>query len=174
MKEQLIATYMSTAKLFAELSHARRLKVGAIIVKDNRIISIGYNGMPSGWDNNCEDVQWMSADAGQWFSPDEIAVEWPFEDDFVDPDGNKIPWRYRLVTKPEVLHAESNAIVKLARSNESGEGSDMFVTHSPCIECAKLIAQTGIKRVFYSQNYRNDSGIKFLKKSGVHVIFLES
>lgn len=130
---------MDVAKTFAELSHARRLHVGAIVVKDDRIISIGYNGMPAGWDNNCEDEIW-------------------------DKTGD-----YELKTKPEVLHAETNAIAKLAKSTESGDGADLFVTHAPCIECAKLIYQSGIRRVFYGKAYRDDSGIKFLEKSGVTV-----
>ncbi len=78
-------------------------------------------------------------------------------------------YRYRLVTKPEVLHAESNAIAKLAKSSDSGDGADLFVTHSPCIECAKLIYQSGIRRVYYGQNYRDDAGIKFLRMSGIEV-----
>ena len=130
---------MATAKIFAELSHARRLHVGAIVVKDDRIISIGYNGMPAGWDNNCED---------------EINNE--------------------LKTKPEVLHAESNAIAKLAKSSESGLGSDIFITHAPCMECAKLIYQSGIKRVYFGMAYRDDAGIKFLEKSGITVENVQS
>jgi len=131
MKPKMIKAYMDTAKVFAELSHARRLHVGAIVVKDDRIISIGYNGMPSGWDNCCETVD--------------------------------------NTTKPEVLHAETNAIAKLARSTESGDGAAMFITHSPCIECAKLIYQSGIKEVYYGNDYRDDAGIEFLKKSGISV-----
>jgi len=131
---------MDIARRTSELSHARRLHVGAIVVKDDRIISIGYNGMPAGWDNNCEDE-----------------IKWPNGD---------IKF---LTTKPEVLHAETNAIAKLARSNESGLGSDMFITHSPCLDCAKLIFQSGIKRVFYSEKYRDDTGTQFLKKSGIEV-----
>ena len=130
---------MSTAKIFAELSHARRLHVGAIVVKDDRIISIGYNGMPAGWDNNCED-------------------------ELHQPIG-----RVDLVTKPEVLHAESNAIAKLAKSSESGLGADIFITHAPCLDCAKLIYQSGIKRVYFGMAYRDDAGIRFLKNSGVEV-----
>lgn len=142
MKEKFKKAYMDVAKRFAELSYARRLHVGAIVVKDDRIISIGYNGMPAGWDNNCEY---------------EIIIE---EDEkFIKS----------LKTRPEVLHAESNAIAKLAKSNDSGDGADLFVTHSPCIECAKLIFQSGIKRVFYSENYRDNFGIEFLEKSGVKV-----
>ena len=135
---------MDIARRTAELSHARRLHVGAIVVKDDRIISIGYNGMPAGWDNNCEDE-----------------IKWPNGD---------IKF---LTTKPEVLHAETNAIAKLARSNESGLGSDMFITHSPCLDCAKLIFQSGIKRVFYSEEYRDDTGTEFLKKSGIEVTHVD-
>jgi dCMP deaminase len=140
MKEKFKQAYMKTAQTFAELSHARRLKVGALVVKDDRIISIGYNGMPAGWDNNCE-----------------YEMKWP---------NGEIRF---LETKQEVLHAESNAIAKLARSNESGEGSTMFITHSPCIECAKLIYQSGIKQVYYGLQYRDDAGVVFLQKSKIFV-----
>ena len=140
MKEKFRNAYMKTAETFAELSSARRLHVGAIIVKDDRIISIGYNGMPSGWNNNCED------DFG------------------LDLNGNPT-----LVTKPEVLHAETNAIAKLARSNESGLGSTMFITHAPCLDCAKLVYQSGINTVFYRNSYRDEKGIQFLEKAGVAV-----
>lgn len=139
MKQKMIDAYMKAAAIFAELSHAKRLHVGAIVVKDDRIISIGYNGMPSGWDNNCED-------------------------EIIDDT-----WMVTLKTKPEVLHAETNAIAKLARSSESGLGADLFVTHSPCLDCAKLIYQSGIKRVFFNHAYRNTDGVEFLKKSGVEV-----
>jgi dCMP deaminase len=122
---------MGAAEVYAQLSSAKRLQVGCVIVKDNRIISIGYNGMPSGWTNECE-----------------------------DSDGQ---------TKPEVLHAETNAIAKLASSSDSGLGADLFVTHAPCMNCAKLIYQSGIKTVYYKNTYRDDSGIKFLKRSGVQV-----
>ena len=131
---------MATAKIFAELSHARRLHVGAIVVKDDRIISIGYNGMPAGWDNNCEF-------------------------DFTHPQ-TKLT---ELVTRKEVLHAEANAITKLAKSNDSGLGADIFITHAPCMECSKLILQSGIRRVYYGDQYRDDSGIQFLKQSGIEV-----
>jgi len=137
---------MDWAKRSAQLSHATRLQVGAVIVKDDSVISYGYNGMPAGWDNNCED---------------EIVV--------AVVDG--VPQREikELKTKPEVLHAESNAIAKLAKSNNSGLGADLFVTHSPCLDCAKLIYQSGIGRVYYGENYRDDAGIRFLEKSGVEV-----
>lgn len=133
---------MDTAKIFAELSHAKRLHVGAIIVKDDRIISIGYNGMPTGWDNNCEDVIQHSDDTTT------------------------------LKTKPEVLHAETNAIAKLAKSNESGLDASLFVTHAPCMDCAKLIYQSGISTVYYRNSYRESTGLDFLTKSGVEVINL--
>jgi dCMP deaminase len=140
MKEKFIEAYMQTAETFAELSSARRLHVGAIVVKDDRIISIGYNGMPSGWDNNCEEE-----------------LKWP---------NGEI--RY-LKSKPEVLHAETNAIAKLARSTESGLGASLFVTHAPCLDCAKLVYQSGINSVYYRESYRSDDGINFLLKAGVEV-----
>ena len=161
MKPKYQQAHMRAAHIYGELSHARRLKVGALIVKDDRIISIGYNGMPSGWDNNCEAVEYMNTDAGGWLDPDEVETQWPFVD-----ENNK---RYRLKTKPEVLHAETNAIAKLARSSESGFGSTLFVTHSPCLDCAKLIYQSGIKHVYYATDYRDDSGLTFLRNSGVQV-----
>jgi dCMP deaminase len=146
MKPRLLQAYMKTAETFAELSHARRLHVGAIVVKDDRIISIGYNGMPAGWDNNCEDES-------------------------VEPYAGFEGSIHRIVlkTKPEVLHAESNAISKLARSSESGDGSVMFITHAPCIDCAKLIFQSGIRQVFYGKEYRSRDGIEFLEKCRVEV-----
>lgn len=168
MKQKFKQAYMQTARIFADLSHARRLHVGAIVVKDDRIISIGYNGMPAGWDNNCEYQDFMSRDAGGWLAPEEIYERWPFEEEDIDPDLGYAR-RYALKTKPEVLHAESNAIAKLAKSNDSGDGADIFITHSPCIDCAKLILQSGIRRVFYGQAYRNNDGIEFLEKSGITV-----
>lgn len=166
MKEKFKQAYMRTAAIFSELSHARRLHVGAIIVKDDRIISIGYNGMPAGWDNDCEDKEWMSVDAGGWLNPDEIYEQWPHAEFNEDAEEE---YRYRWKTKPEVLHAETNAIAKLARSTESGLNATMFVTHSPCLDCAKLIYQSGINAVYYRDDYRNEDGISFLKQSGVDV-----
>ena len=141
MKQKFIDAYMKTAEIFAGLSSARRLHVGAIIVKDDRIISIGYNGMPSGWDNNCEYEHYSL--------------------------GN--PNEFELKTKPEVLHAETNAISKLARSNEAGDNSTMFCTHAPCLDCAKLIYQSGINSVYYRNSYRSEDGIQFLEKCNVKV-----
>ena len=154
MKEKFIRAYMDTAKRFAELSYARRLHVGAIVVKNDRIISIGYNGMPAGWDNDCEDRVY--------------ATEWSIDNDiWTHQDENGRP--YNLETKPEVLHAERNALDKLAKGTEGGDGADMFITHSPCLECAKSILGAGIKRVWFSEQYRDDSGLTFLKKSGIIV-----
>lgn len=127
--------HMQVAQVYANLSSATRLKVGCIIVKENRIISIGYNGMPSGWDNTCE-------------------VE--------------------NVTKPEVLHAETNAIAKVARSNENCVGATLFVTTAPCLDCAKLIYQSGISRVVWkTPHLRTDEGLKFLEKCEMKVEKIE-
>ncbi len=131
---ELDKRYIAMAQIWAENSYCERRKVGALIVKDKTIISDGYNGTPSGFENVCE-----------------------------DENG---------VTKPYVLHAEANAITKIARMNNSSEGATMYVTASPCIECAKLIIQSGIKRVVYSEKYRLEDGINLLRKAGVVVEFL--
>jgi dCMP deaminase len=168
MKQKFRDAYMKVAETFAELSSAKRLHVGAIVVKEDRVISIGYNGMPSGWDNECEDKEYMSSDAGGWLDPNEIEERWPIQEQQLPKEDNR--WlRYRLKTKPEVLHAETNAIAKLAKSNESGNGATMFVTHAPCLDCAKLIYQSGINNVLYRNSYRSDDGINFLAKAGVFV-----
>jgi dCMP deaminase len=146
MKQKLVDAYMKTAETFAELSHARRLHVGAIVVKDDRIISIGYNGMPAGWDNNCESEE----------------TEFNLVTKTRTGTG-------KLTTRPEVLHAETNAIAKLAKSNESGMGATMFITHAPCLDCAKLIYQSGIGSVLYRDAYRDTSGVTFLERSGIEV-----
>ncbi len=158
---------MNIADLTSKLSYAKRLQVGAVIVKGNQIIGTGYNGMPTGWENNCEDKEWCSA--GGWLSPEEIEEGWPHEGSYLDADGNVMQGRYRLKTKPEVLHAESNAIAKVSRSTESSEDAVMFCTHAPCIECAKLIYQSGINTLYYREQYRDDSGLDFLKQGGVNV-----
>lgn len=141
---------MDWALRTAQLSHARRLKVGAVIVKDDSVISYGYNGMPAGWDNNCEHEEVYSRQPA------------PGDEYEIVHTGN-------LKTNPEVLHAESNAIAKLARSINSGDGAEIFITHAPCLDCAKLVYQAGIKRVYFGTAYRDDSGIKFLEKSGIEV-----
>ena len=150
----MIRAYMKTAQIFSELSHARRLHVGAIVVKDDRIISIGYNGMPAGWDNNCE------------YEVTEFQTEYGV--------GSKLVKTGELKTRPEVLHAETNAIAKLAKSTESGANATMFITHSPCLDCAKLIFQSGISSVFYRDSYRSEDGIQFLRHSGVEVEQLDA
>jgi dCMP deaminase len=172
MKKKFVDYFMDVAERTSQLSYAKRLQVGALIVKDDRIISIGYNGMPTGWDNNCEDKEWCSA--GGWLSPEEIEEQWPFKGTYLDSEGNLMEGRYKLKTKPEVLHAETNAISKLAKSNEAGDDSVMFCTHAPCIDCAKLIYQSGISRLIYRDTYRSTDGINFLTKSGVHVTKYEA
>lgn len=126
--------YLSMAKIWAQNSYCNRRKVGALIVKDKMIISDGYNGTPSGFENNCED--------------------------------------HNNITFPYVLHAEANAITKVAKSNNSSEGATLYVTTSPCLECSKLIIQSGIKRVVFCDLYHNVEGIELLKKAGVEVCHL--
>ena len=135
MKDKFKQAYMSVAETFAKLSHCERAKVGAIIVKSDRIISIGYNGMPAGYDNCCEETLYH------------IQLGTTTE-----------------MSKPEVLHAEANAIAKLAQSSESSDGAVIFCTHTPCIECAKLIHQAGIEKVYYRKDYdaHKGSGKEFL------------
>lgn len=151
VKQKFIEAFMDCAERFAQLSSATRAKVGAIIVKDNRIISIGYNGMPSGWDNVCE-------------YEEERLVS-------VFDVGTSLEKTGELKTKPEVLHAETNAIAKVARSSESCEGAALFCTHLPCMDCAKLIYQSGISEVYYREEYQSAKGTgkEFLTKSGVKV-----
>ena len=135
-KQRLLDTrYLRMAKIWAENSYCRRRQVGAIIVRDKMIISDGYNGTPSGFENNCED----------------------------DATG---------VTKPYVLHAEANAITKVAQSNNSSQGATLYVTSSPCLECSKLIIQAGIKRVVYAEHYRLTDGVDLLKQAGIDCIHI--
>ena len=141
MKDKFINAHMDVAERYANLSSAKRLKVGAIVVKDDRIISIGYNGMPTGWDNCCENI----------VRTDEVGFQ-------------------VTKSKAEVLHAETNAIAKLAKSSESGLGAAMFVTHAPCIDCAKIVYQSGLDTVYYKNDYRSTQGLEFLTKSNVDVI----
>mgnify|MGYP002573286643 CR=1 FL=1 len=134
-QHQLDQRYLRMARIWAENSYCHRRQVGALVVKDQRIISDGYNGTPSGFENQCEDEQG--------------------------------------VTHPYVLHAEANAITKLARSSNNSDGATLYVTASPCIECAKLIIQAGIKRVVYGEKYRLDDGLNLLKKANIKVEYLE-
>lgn len=133
--ELLDYRYLRMARIWAENSYCKRRKVGALVVKDKMIISDGYNGTPSGFENVCED------------------------------DNN--------LTKPYVLHAEANAITKLARSNNNSDGATLYVTASPCIECSKLIIQAGIKRVVYGEQYRLTDGLDLLRRAGVEVVYLD-
>jgi dCMP deaminase len=126
--------YLEMARIWAQNSYCQRRQVGALVVKDGMIISDGYNGTPSGFENICED------------------------------ENN--------VTKPYVLHAEANAITKLARSNNNSEGATIYITASPCIECAKLIIQSGIKRVVYGEKYRLTDGVDLLERAGIEVVYL--
>ena len=126
--------YLDMARIWAQNSYCQRRQVGALVVKDGMIISDGYNGTPSGFENACED------------------------------DNN--------VTKPYVLHAEANAITKLARSNNNSDGATIYITASPCIECAKLIIQSGIKRVVYGEKYRLTDGVDLLERAGIEVVYL--
>ena len=134
-QHQLDQRYLRMARIWAENSYCQRRQVGALVVKDQRIISDGYNGTPSGFENQCEDEQG--------------------------------------VTHPYVLHAEANAITKLARSSNNSDGATLYVTASPCIECAKLIIQAGIKRVVYGEKYRLDDGLNLLKKANIKAEYLE-
>ena len=126
--------YLRMARIWAENSYCQRRKVGALVVKDKMIISDGYNGTPSGFENVCEDAD--------------------------------------NVTKPYVLHAEANAITKLARSNNNSDGSSLYITDSPCIECAKLIIQAGIKRVVFAQKYRLVDGLELLQRANIELLHI--
>ena len=133
-QHQFDLRYLQMARIWAQNSYCQRRQVGALVVKDGMIISDGYNGTPSGFENVCED------------------------------ENN--------VTKPYVLHAEANAITKLARSSNNSDGSTIYITASPCIECAKLIIQAGIKRVVYGEQYRLTDGIDLLKRAGIETIYI--
>ena len=135
-QDLLDQTYMKMAQDWATLSKAKRKQVGCLIVKDGAIISDGYNGTPSGFDNDCE---WLDK-------------------------------QNKLITKPEVLHAESNAISKLAKSTQGSDGATLYATCSPCLECSKLIIQCGIIRVVYGEKYRSCDGLELLKKAGVEIL----
>ena len=134
-QRKLDSRYLRMARIWAENSYCQRRQVGALVVKDKMIISDGYNGTPTGFENICED------------------------------DDN--------VSKPYVLHAEANAITKLARSSNNSDGSTIYITASPCIECAKLIIQAGIKRVVYGEQYRLPDGIELLRRAGIEVVFID-
>lgn len=144
--------YMKMAKIWATNSYAQRSKVGALIVKDNMIISDGYNGTPTGFENECE--TWAPCTTGCT--------------NLFDRDCEHCK-EHILQTKPYVLHAEANAILKVAKSTQSSEGATLYVTLSPCLECSKLIIQAGIRKVVYSDEYRDISGLELLKRAGIEV-----
>lgn len=169
MKEKFIQAHMKVAEIYSQLSYAKRLKVGAIIVKEDRIISIGYNGTPSGWNNSCEEIVWMDYYSAKTYNSKELEEMFPH----IGYNDKGEEFRYKLKTKPEVLHAEANAISKLARSNESGQGASMFTTHAPCLECAKIIYGAGIKKVYFKKHYRDMSGLDFLNKCNIGVEQIE-
>ena len=162
MKQKFIDYYMDIAELTSKLSSAIRLNVGAVIVKGNKILGTGYNGMPTGWTNECEYKEYMPGDLwdGQLY---------PLEEYDSTVESNR---RYRLVTKDEVLHAEMNCLMKVAASTESSEGAIMFCTTAPCIHCAKAIYQSGIKELVYKDTYRSEDGLMFLEKCGVKLTHL--
>ena len=165
MKPKFVDYFMKVAELTSTLSYAKRLQVGAVIVKGNQTIGTGYNGMPTDWENSCEERIWDNGSGG-WVNPEEFEAMFPYED-WHEEAGRNV--RYGLKTKPEVLHAESNALMKVARSTESSEGATLFCTHAPCIDCAKLIYQAGIETVYYKEAYRSEEGLNFLRKSGINV-----
>ena len=148
MKQKFIDAHMKAAEVYSQLSSAKRLQVGCVVVKDNTIIGIGYNGMPSGWTNDCEEV---------------------VDVDPSDPRYDFNNFTKELKTKPEVMHAETNSLAKIARSTNSSEGAALFVTHAPCLDCAKIIHQAGINSVYYRNTYRSTDGIDFLEKCNINV-----
>lgn len=166
MNDRFKKLYMDMALRVAAMSYAERLKVGCVIVKDH-IITYGYNGTPAKWSNTCESKVWC--DGGGWLDPAEIDIMYPYSGSYIDHEGYTVPGRYKLVTKPEVMHAESNAISKMAKSNQSSDGATVFLTHPPCIDCAKQIYQAGIAEVYYDTEYKNTDGIDFLIKAGVKI-----
>lgn len=140
---------MDITERISQMSHARRLQVGSVLVQNDSIISYGWNGMPSGWDNNCED---------------EIEERQP-----ISAVRGAYTIKTTLKTKPEVLHAEANCLMKVAKTTNSSLGSTLYITHAPCIGCAKLIHQSGVKTVYYKHIYRNEDGVEFLKNCKIEV-----
>jgi len=155
MKQRFLDLYMDFALRTAEMSRAKRLKVGCVIVKDDNIIAYSWNGTPKSWENNCE-RNVFADDKANWADIDDT---FPYED--------VLGRRYKLETLPEVLHSETNAISKLAKSHASAEGATMFCTHAPCMDCAKMIYQAGITKLYYNETYRSTKGIEFLLEAGV-------
>jgi dCMP deaminase len=163
MKTKFIQAHMKAAEVYAELSSATRLHVGCVIVKENTIIGIGYNGMPSGWDNDCEEILYVLKDECYY-------TEKQMKENGYNETSHG--WS-KMRSKREVLHAETNAIAKVSRSTNSSDGAALFVTHAPCLDCAKIIHQAGIKEVYYKNNYRTEEGVYFLEKCGIDVYKLD-
>ena len=158
-KQKYIRLYMDIAERVAKMSHARRLQVGSVLVKDDNIISFGWNGMPSGWDNNCEETEYL------------LKEECKYSGEIMTLNGfteSAHAWT-RMYSKPEVLHSEANCLTKVSRSTNSSDGASLFVTHAPCLDCAKIIHQAGIKEVYYQHDYRSSAGIDFLKKCNIDI-----
>lgn len=146
MKQKHLDMYMDIAEVAAKNSYATRLKVGAVAVRDHRILSIGYNGTPPGTSNECEEKVYKI----DGFLVDDVGC-------------------YELKTKKEVIHAEMNLIYKMARDGESGKGATLFITHAPCFECAKAILSVGFSSVYYRNSYRDNSGVDLLRNNGVKI-----
>lgn len=161
--------YMDVAYSVSQLSYAERRKVGCVIVKDDQIVSFGYNGTPKGFNNTCENTKKTIIDVKYADNPDGVKA---LEDDGFACD-HEFCRKTEKVTKREVLHAESNAITKIAKSTMSSDGADLYTTTSPCFECSKLIIQSGIKRVFYAEEYHDIEGLELLNKAQIEVIKLE-
>lgn len=152
MKKRDIELYLDLASRVSQQSYAKRLKVGAVFLTSEGVISIGYNGTPSGWDNNCEDVIYTDAVLKGDEYWDEIRQQY-----------------FKLVTKPEVIHAEKNVFSKLMRQGLSTKDGTMFLTHSPCFGCSQQIYEAGVKEVYYLNDYRSNDGINFLRKAGIKI-----
>lgn len=161
MKEKHKLLYMRIAEAVALTSSATRLKVGAVAVKNNMVIGTGYNALPSGIDGECEYKEYPHPDIGGWIDPREIIQTYPLKD-----EGGLC---YRLVTRPEVHHSELNLIINLAKSTESSQGCEIFCTHACCKACSHLIVDSGCKKFYYRNTYRDTSGLDYLISQGVEV-----
>lgn len=159
MNQRMTDFFMNIAEQCSTMSRAVRAKVGCVVVKNNNIISFSWNGTPAGWDNVCEYKDYV-VDNSYWKSFDQLTEEYPYFDDH---------GRYRLLTKPETMHAERNALDKITKSHENSDGASLFVTMSPCVECAKSIHATGIKHVVYRDQYRNTDGLDYLSKANIQL-----
>jgi dCMP deaminase len=158
MKQKFVDLYLGIANEVSKMSASRRTQVGAVAVKDHRILSIGYNGTLPGADNNCETAEFLLAD--MWISEEEAMRIW--KDPYTEA-------HFRLTTKPEVVHAEANCLLKMARDGQPSLGADIFLTLTPCVECAKMMKVAGIRKVWFRDEYRDLSGVEFLKSQGIEV-----